>query len=313
MAVDSTLTTFATVTDPIDILTVGPDGDAIIYDAGSNGSDPMLARVDHTSKGYHKKWSVPPPDLLITSPLPRTDDFLVASISANGAPTGRANIVVSRVDYGQQNPATGGLVLGQYTVLQVASENPIPSEAPPTVFSPDGSLVFIASPSSLGSTVLACPSQANDCASAPVWKTTLNAPIVAMVPYAAGTRLAAIASQKVWFLDASTGAITNKDSAPLSPEGGLVVLQVQSGAPPAAQAFYLLNGPPPQDNLPTPQALEIVATDDPAKGELYRYQVNAGSLSVAMDDAGTLWMRVNGDLVRPLTPAEYRQVKPVTP
>jgi hypothetical protein len=134
-----------------------------------------------------------------------------------------------------------------------------------------------------------------------------------MVPYAAGTKLAAIAAQKVWFLDASTGSVLNKGGEPLLPEGGLVVLQVQSGAPPFAQAFYFLTGPAPQANLPAPQPLEIVATDDPAKGELYRYQVAAGSLSVAMDDSGTLWMRVGGDLVRPLTPAEYRQVRPVTP
>ena len=109
--------------------------------------------------------------------------------------------------------------------------------------------------------------------------------------------------------------MTNKggvDGA-LSPEGGLVVLQVQSGAPPNAQAFYLLNGPPPQEGLPAPQPLEIVATDDPAKGELYRYQINAGSISVAMDEPATLWMRAGGSLVRPLTLGEYRQVRPVTP
>jgi hypothetical protein len=133
------------------------------------------------------------------------------------------------------------------------------------------------------------------------------------VPYAAGTRLAAIAAQQAWFLDTTNGAITNKGGASLAAEGGLVVLQVQSGAPPNAQAFYLLNGAPPQAGLPAPQPLEIVATDDPTKGELYRYQVSAGSLSVAIDESGTLWMRVGGSLVRPLTLNEYRQVRPVTP
>jgi hypothetical protein len=107
--------------------------------------------------------------------------------------------------------------------------------------------------------------------------------------------------------------VVNKGGEPLIPEGGLVVLQVQSGAPPFTQAFYILTGPAPQANLPTPQPLEIVATDDPTKGELYRYQINAGSISVAMDDSGTLWMRRGGDIVRPLTPAEYRQVRPVSP
>jgi hypothetical protein len=147
------------------------------------------------------------------------------------------------------------------------------------------------------------------------WATppTLNAAIGALVPYAAGTRVAAIGAQHAWFIDTSTGQVTNKGGASLSPEGGLVVLQVQSGAPPNAQAFYLLSGPPPQVGLPSPQPLEIVATDDPTKGELYRYQINAGSISVAYDDAGTLWMRAGGSLVRPLTLNEYRQVRPAAP
>ncbi len=315
IAVDSNLNISARVTIPLDLLTVGPDGDAVIYDLGTGGAPSQVARINHSTGAI--KWSYSPRGFVITTPVPRTDDVMVASVTSDGAAAGQANIVVSRVDYGQQNPATGGLELGSFVMKSVASTSIPPTEAPPTTFSPDGSLLYMAFTGAGGITqIFACSTQATGCdGAAQRWAQppTLNAPITAMVPYAAGTRVAAISAQKVWFLDASNGTVTNKGGAPLSPEGGLVVLQVQSGAPPYAQAFYILTGPAPQANLPAPQPLEIVATDDPTKGELYRYQVNAGSLSVAMDDSGTLWMRVGGDLVRPLTPAEYRQVIPVTP
>jgi hypothetical protein len=315
MAVDANLNITARVSIGLDLLSVGADGDAIISDLGGGGSPSQVARINHQTGAI--KWSYSPHGFVIASPVPRADDVMVASITTESAPSGQAYILVSRVDNGRQNPATGGLELGNFIMKQVASDDITPSSAPPTAFSPDGNLLYISFTGLGGITqIFACSTQAAGCdGAAQRWANppTLNAPIGAMVPYAAGTKLAAIAAQKVWFLDASTGAVLNKGGEPLLPEGGLVVLQVQSGAPPFAQAFYFLTGPAPQANLPAPQPLEIVATDDPAKGELYRYQVAAGSLSVAMDDSGTLWMRVGGDLVRPLTPAEYRQVRPVTP
>jgi len=311
VAVDSELNVTGRINSPLDLLVVGPDGDALVYDAGSGGSIVGLARVSHVNGGV--KWAYTPRGFVINAPVPRGSDVMIATVTANGAPTGRANIVASRVDY-----ATGG-ELGALVIQEVASDSPFPTAAPPSAFSPDGNLMFVAATGLGGITqVFACLTNGAGCTGATQRWTTpprLTSPIVALVPYAAGSRVAAIAAQKVWFLDASTGAVTNKGGvdAPLSPEGGLVVLQVQSAAPPYAQGFYLLNGPPPQEGLPSPQPLEIVATDDPAKGELYRYQINAGSLSVAIDDAGTLWMRAGGSLVRPLTLGEYRQVRPVSP
>jgi lipoprotein-anchoring transpeptidase ErfK/SrfK len=311
IAFDSNLNITGRVNAPIDLLIVGPDGDAIVYDAGSGGSIVGVARVSHVNGGI--KWAYTPRGFVINAPAARGPDVLVATITANGAPSNRANILVSRVDY-----ATGG-ELGALVIQEVASDNPFPTTAPPSVFSPDGSLMYMAFSGLGGITqVFACLTNGPGCTGTTQRWTTpprLTAPIVALVPYAGGSRVAAIAPQKVWFLDAATGAVTNKGGVEgaLSPEGGLVVLQVQSGAPPYAQGFYLLNGPPPQEGLPAPQPLEIVATDDPAKGELYRYQINAGSLAVAIDDNGTLWMRAGGSLVRPLSMADYRQVRPVTP
>ena len=310
ISIDSNLKVSASslASSPLDMLTVGPDGDAVIYDTGVG-----VERIDHQTGAV--KWRYIPLGSAIIPPNPRGDDVVVASVTTTGAPTGQSNIIVARVDYGRQNPNTGGVELGTTILGQLASDDITAANAPPSAFSPDGNLLYLALP--VGSTtytnILACPTQTPGCnGSHQRWSEPvgLNASIVALVPYAAGSRVAAIARQQAWFLDGSNGSILNKNSEPLSTNSGLVVLQVQSGAPPFPQAFYLLTGAAPQENLPPPQPLEIIATDDPAKGELYRYQVNAGSLSVAMDDSGTLWMRAVGDVVRPLTPAQYRQVKP---
>ncbi|MBN1207392.1 MAG: hypothetical protein JXB05_21110 [Myxococcaceae bacterium] len=307
----------ATVNTPLDLLAVGPDGDAIIYDAGGGGLDKEVRRISHENGA--NKWPQPfyPPGFLITSPAPRGDDVMFASITTNGAPANRANIYVTRVDYGRQNPAVGGATLGTFLMKEVASAGPIATEAPPTAFSPEGGLLYMSFVGQGGiTTLLACVTEADGCAGAAMKWTEpaiLPQPIVAMVPYRAGTRLAVIAPQHVWFLDTANGSVTNKGGVSLSPEGGLVVHQVHSGGAKNPLAFYLLNGPVAQEGAPAPQPLEIVATDDPANGELYRYQINSGSISAAMDDSGTLWLRVGSALVRPLPPAEYRKVLPVTP
>lgn len=311
MAFDSSLNVTARINAPIDLLVVGPDGDAVVYDAGSGGSIVGVARVSHVNGSV--KWNYSARGFVINAPAVRSSDVLVATVTANGAPTNRANIMVSRLDY------TSGTELSALVIQEIASSNPFPTEAPPSAFSPDGNLMFMAFAAQGNYTqVLACVTNGAGCTGTTQrWQSPplLPGAVVALVPYAAGSRVAAIAAQKVWLLDASNGGVTNKGGVndPLSPEGGLVVLQVQPGAPPYPQSFYILSGPPQQPNLPAPQPLEIIATDDPFKGELYRYQINAGSLSVAIDDSGTLWMRAGGSLVRPLTLGEYRQVRPVTP
>lgn len=309
MAIDANLNITARVLAPIDILVVGPDGDAIVYDALSSGSIVGVTRVSHVNGTA--KWRYSPRGFVINTPVARSNDVMIATLTSNGAPSGRANILASRVDY------TNGTELGAVIIQDIASDN-TEATAPPSALSPTGDVMFLAYEIAKGvSNVLACSTTGGGCAQGtPLWTSELlTGTIVALVPYATGSRVAAIAPQKVWFLNSSTGAVTNKGgvAGALSPEGGLVVLQVQPSGPPNPLGFYILSGAPAQPNLPTPPPLEIVAVDDPANGELYRYQINAGSLSVAIDDAGTLWMRAGASLVRPLTMGEYRQVRPVTP
>lgn len=241
---------------------------------------------------------------------------LVASIASDS--TLGAAIFVATVDYGDQNPATGGIKTNEFLVKRVASSDPVPTTTPPATFNADGTLIYVAIEGLNQLTqVFACATTANLCQDANQrWVSpVLSGSIVATVPYANNSRLAVIAPQKMWFLDSSTGAVVNKGGAeqPFTTQGALITLQVQPGGGTSPQAFYILNGPTFQEGLPTPMPVEIVGTDTADKGVLYRYQINSGTLAAAVDATGTLWLRVGRKLVRPLTPGEYRQVRPVTP
>ncbi|RKH12834.1 hypothetical protein D7X74_23025 [Corallococcus sp. CA047B] len=115
--------------------------------------------------------------------------------------------------------------------------------------------------------------------------------------------MAAIGLQRVWFLNADTGAIVNKDGKSVDASGTLQVVQVQLGRATSPE-FYLLNGSGPGE-LP----LEIVAVDSGEKGELFRYEVSS-SLSCSVDNDNRLWMRTGNSLVQTLPLADYRKVRP---
>jgi hypothetical protein len=176
---------------------------------------------------------------------------------------------------------------------------------PPVTFSPDGATVYIAfSLANNQSRVQACATGQQGCeGSAFRWSSpTLPVPIGFLLPYSAGTRLAAIGAQRAWFLNTQNGDITNKNKTSLDATGQLRILQVQTGLPNSSE-FYLLTGQP--GGLP----LEIVAVDSAEKGELFRYEVSS-SLSCAVDDSGRLWMRTGNNVVQTLPLNDYRAVLP---
>jgi hypothetical protein len=297
----------------IDLLTVGPDGDAVVYDAGGGGSAKGVYRYSHTGNNT-LKWAYAPRGFVLTNPVFRSDGAVtIASVTGSSDRPGfDSAIVIATVDYGNQNPATGGIETDAF-VLSAVNVGDDFSRTPSTIFNADGSVLYVGFQGlNQLSEVHACTTQPNGCdTTTRRWKsTTLQGAILAQVPFANGARLAAVSGQKVWILDTSTGAIVNKNQEPLTSRGALVILQVQPGGGAFPHAFYLLTGPLAQQGLPPPMPLEIVATDSADRGELYRYQINNGSMSVAVDGSGTLWMRVNKNLVRPLSPAQYRQIKP---
>jgi hypothetical protein len=186
--------------------------------------------------------------------------------------------------------------------------------APAVAFNASGTLMYIASQvSNTSAYVRSCAvsgtSTASQCDPPTNRKwisNDLTGQVVALVPYADGSRLAVVAAHHTWLLNASTGAVVNKDGQSLSPGGALFPRQVVLGA---NGAFYLLTSGAATDAQPTPWPVEIVATDKAELGELYRYQIPGGSIAGATDDSGTLWLRVGRKLVKPLALEQYRQVR----
>jgi hypothetical protein len=314
IAVDEQLKRTASTVVKVDLLSVGPGGDALIWN--STGTGAGLSRLSHTGDDNFK-WRYTPRGFMVTPALVNNNGVvLVASIAPDS--TLGAAIIVATVDYGDQNPATGGIETNAFLVKRVASNDPVPTTTPPATFNADGTLIYLAIEGLNQLTqVFACATQANFCEGANQRWTSpvLSGSVVATVPYANGSRLAVIAPQKAWVLDASTGSVVNKGGGeqPFTTQGALITLQVQAGAGPFPHSFYFLNGAAPQEGLPSPMPVEIVGTDSADKGVLYRYQISSGTLAAAVDAAGTLWLRVGRKLARPLTPTEYRQVRPVTP
>jgi hypothetical protein len=303
MAVDEQLRASATPARffKAEMLSVGIGGDALAY--SSSGG---LYRIDHETGQL--KWNYLPEGYMIAPALPNSSGVVqVASLVDDNALGGA--VIMSTVDYGTGNKTS------TFLVKQVPTPD-VASVRPPVSFNADGSLLYIAvEGANQLTTVFACATLGNECIQASErWVSpVIPGRILALVPYANGGRLAVISARATWVLDSSTGVVINKNQQPLTSEGALITLQVQPGGGPYPHSFYLLNGPVPTEGLPTPMPVEIVATDTADKGELYRYQVNASSMAAAVDSTGTLWLRVGRRLVRPLTPPEYRQVRPVTP
>lgn len=298
----------------LDLLGVGTDGDALVYDAGVGIDGPTVFRVSHQTPtpSVYYKWKFTLPGLAITTPVATANgDVMAAAITNRGAPDGRARVVVSRISYGNQTGTGGGVEAGYYLMKEFASAGITPTTSPPVTFSQDGTLLYMAfSLQGAATELLACKTLSNGCeGTAQFWTQppVLPRQIVAMAPFANNSRLAAIAPQHVYILDASTGTVLNKDQAPLTPEGALVVNQVQSGGGGQfPEALFVLNS---AANAPYPAPLEIVATEKAANGELFRYRLNAGSMGASVDDDGTLWLRVGTKLVRPLPLSDYRQAR----
>ena len=314
IAVDEQLNISAKTGLQVDVLTVGPGGDALAYNSSGVGAG--LHRLNHVT-GL-SKWSKPYAvnGGMIAAPLVTSNGTVLVASYGSNSDVGTV-LITATVDYGDSNPSTGGVETGSFRVKQISfAEDALP-RIPAAAFNADGTVLYVTIEGANQLTqVFACGTQANGCeGAAQRWSQipVLDAAILAMVPYANGGRVAAIGAQKIWFLDTSTGNVVNKGKQPLTTQSALVTLQVQPGGGPYPQSFYMLNGPVPTESLPTPMPVEIVGMDTAENGLLFRYQFNSGTLAAAVDFSGTLWLRVGRKLVRPLTVAEYRQVRPITP
>ncbi len=291
----------------VDRVTVTPEGDALAYDDTLR----RMWRISRTATSNLNAY-VWPNEFAGTGPIigemvftgNGTTAVVPLGIGFGDGSTG-GDIQVHTLDYGN------GQWLGQPSVVDRLS-NINRGAIPPVAFNASGTQLFITVQTGTGANVKACAINGGTpgCDGTNLkWRTAapLQGSMVALVPYANGSRVAAVAMYHTWFLDAATGQVVNKGGLSISPTGALVPRQVLVGA---ASVFYLFNSALPPSQGPVPAPVEIVATDLAEKGELYRYVIPGSSLSGSTDDAGTLWLRVGRKLVRPLTAEQYRQVRP---
>ncbi len=281
-------------------LTVGPDGDALIYAEGPE----RLMRVSRGAapwQGGDVMWTFGTAGRITGNVgVHGGMDTVYVPMWVDTLGTQTAALWMQRLSY-----TTGGAVGAvelksfQYGVGDVPF-------LPPVAFSQDASIAFFAMRTHpTASTVFACATNASQagCKGDDLkWQTgPLAGHVLLTVPYFGKSIVAAVAHQHTWFIGAENGHILNKDAQPVQPEGALVTMGVQAGQ---GKDFYILSGSGQPGTLPT----ELIAVDAPEFGPLFRYSLHGGSLMAGVDDSGQLWMRVNQDLVRTLPLAEYQLV-----
>ncbi|MBZ4417752.1 hypothetical protein [Myxococcus sp. RHSTA-1-4] len=287
-------------------LTVLSDGDALLRssDGGrvsrqAHGAD--LERWVYPGEQGPVKVGTP-----IAPPVVRSDGALVF---ATHEPTGdnRAQIVVTVLD------ASSGTLASEIVIRDLLTAGGTPP-APSAAFSADGRVLYLGflQASNQGQ-VLACAADAPGCEGANLrWTTNvLPAPVKALVPYANGSRIAAVGAQRVWLLDASTGAVRTRDGASLDANGALNVLYVQPGRPPSSDVYFLA-GPARTVGGGATLPVEIFGVDQGSNGdgrELFRFQVPV-SMGAAVDDEGRLWLRTGLKLIQTLPTSHYRSARP---
>ncbi len=283
-------------------LGVTPDGDAILYVDGLSFN--ALKRIAHDKAPpvNNFKWGFQPAGVVNASPVVNGLGSVTVPSFRDELGQYRGVQVIENVDL------VSGTAAGSYDLQGVDYgylNNPV---IPPAVLSSDGSILYF--PFQVGiqinsafSQVLACATNQPACSGAARrWESpVLEGVVLANVPFANGTQLAAIAANRLTFLDTSNGRVLNLNNKPIVPDGSLVTLGAQPGV---GTDFFPAGGYP----------VEIVAVDAAGKGELYRYQMNGGlqpgnALTIAVDDAGQAWLRIGLELVKPLPLAQYRLAK----
>ena len=116
---------------------------------------------------------------------------------------------------------------------------------PPVAFDPTGTVLYMATQGPTSANVKACAIGSTGLCVASGSRLWISDPLpgymAALVPYNNGARLAAIGSNRFWFLEArdgqsTEGQIMNKDQLPLTANGALVARFAQPGP---GSAFYM--------------------------------------------------------------------------
>jgi hypothetical protein len=298
--------------DAFGMFWAAPDGDALIWESsfGSNNSFKKLRRDRNPATGQNIAWATFVPGLVNGEPAidPSTGLVMVPSWRVPLTAMELGNQTIQYVDY------QTGQVTGQRVLVSQRFELFEAAKPPFVAFSPDGRTIYIPVPvqgAANQSAVIACGTQGGGSGCTPRWRTVnFDGLVRYIIPFANGSKVAAIADDRVWFIDessvASTGMVLNPGGLPTAVSGQLSVSGVQTGS---KGDFYLLAG--------TPFATEIIAFDDPSNGEVWRYSFQGGdapqnAITMAIDDSGAAWLRIGVNQVRPLALTEYRNVRGAT-
>lgn len=188
---------------------------------------------------------------------------------------------------------------------------------PEGVFNADGSFFTVPAIAldALSTTILSCSTGLGLCeGAARRWSSTQFPGILrAVVPFSQGNVHAIIGPYSVYFVSAQLGNVLNLAEQPLKPGGSQVVVGVQPGL---GTDFYVMTGPDFGPGQPS-FATEIIGTDSPQSGELWRMEYGSGessgnSLWMGVDDAQQIWIRAGTDLIKPLPNNEYRTARGAT-
>lgn len=324
-AIDGMLNVTAAFAGNLQRMGVARDGSGIFWaDIMGSSTTPVALKLNPMGGANPLVWSSPAGGLVNSTPVVSEGDNSV-TLSTWQFDIGNSigKIVVFKYNY-----LTGALMNGVGTSQgpPVIFQQDFPPGNQPiqpyAAFNRDGSLIVLPLMSidvsgTVRTTILACSTSpvGSQCTGADRrWTApTFDGVVNLVVPFSAGNYFAAVGPYQVWFLDAQTGAVKNLGEQPLRPTGSLQVLGVQPGL---GTDFYLLNGPASETGGTYP--IEIVATDKPEDGELWRFDMGSGESPVAgvymaIDDANQPWLRVGPDQVKPLTNMEYRAARGPTP
>jgi len=309
--------------DTFGMFAIGPDGDAIVWDSMTVVSMNSLKRIRRDQGvggvmgGPHIAWQAALRGIENGTPIfdPTTGLFLIPSWVLPGNNLGTQTIQF--VNYAD------GTITGQKELVTQKFDF-LDLMYPPNVgFSPDARTIYISVPvlnQPSQSSVMACGTQGAQVGCQMRWKSPVLDGIVRfIIPFASGSKIAAISENKIWFLEESSqptaGSVLNPSGVPTTTAGQLFVNGVQTGL---SSDFYLLNAPPPPNQNTLSFATEIIAFDTPANGEVWRYSMGGGgdtaqnALTMAIDEGGAAWLRVGTSQVKPLTLEEYRTARGAT-
>ncbi|MFN0062531.1 MAG: hypothetical protein ACKVPX_08425 [Myxococcaceae bacterium] len=191
----------------------------------------------------------------------------------------------------------------QGSIPKGPGDNPQP---PPMTVSADGLRVFLRDlnpPGPFGQTSLvrAFETLADE---VQVWQSDDFAAVIDHVtPFANGTRLAAVAANRTWFLDANTGNVLNPTTPATASGGSLTLYEI----PGPNSELYMLSVP--NGGVVGTPATELIAVQSAETGVFLQYKAGADTTWIAWDDGGQLWLRSGADVARPLTTSQYVALK----